>query len=399
MDTQHLQDLIEETNSRGGGIILNYQEKPAVVVLNIDKYNQLVSSSADKTAVSSGIGQISQDQIDESLNAFQKIPQEKSRGKILVTGGAGYIGAHAVKELLKSGYEVVVLDNLSTGKRENVSGHAKFIEGDLADINLLKDLFAQENFTAVMHFAASIEVEESVKEPEKYLQNNTLNTAGLLSVMDEFKCKKIIFSSTCAVYGNQAVIPINERAKLLPNNPYGLSKLLAERIIKFYSQFLGFHAVVFRYFNAAGCDFEAKIKPTHFSHLIPIVLEVAMGKRSAITVNGTDFNTFDGTCIRDFVHVVDIARAHVAALEKMNSLEDFEIFNIGTGKGSSVLEIINKASEVLNRIIPMEKGQRRAGDYEQSVADNRKIKEKLNFLPQYSDLETIITSSWQQMNS
>lgn len=382
MDTQYLKELIEEVKNRGGGVVLNYQDKPAVVVLDVEKYNNLLSRTLNDL----------KPEVEGRLS--KNLSQPKI--KVLVTGGAGYIGAHVVWELLKSGYEPVVLDNLSTGKQENLLTGVRFVEGDLSDINLLKDLFAQEQFDAVMHFAASIEVEESVREPEKYLFNNTQNTALLLSVMKEYGCKKIIFSSTASVYGSQNQIPIPEQAKLSPASPYGLSKLLAERVIKYYSQFLGIQAVVFRYFNACGFSSEIKVSATHESHLIPIVLEVAKGIRPSIMVYGNDYNTFDGTCVRDYVHVVDIARAHVLALQKMDGLEDFEIFNIGTGRGTSVLEIINKASEVLNRIIPMQKGSRRPGDSQESVADNSKAKIKLNFLPQHSDLENIILSSWNQ---
>lgn len=364
-------------------MVLNLQNRPEVVVLTVDKYNQLLKNGSDHAVLESAI---------ESLQQ-----QESQNRRILVTGGAGYIGAHATRELLKAGYQVTILDNLSSGKRENVPAGVRFIEGSVGDANLLRDIFAQERFYAVMHFAASIEVEESVREPEKYLKNNTLNTAVLLSAMAEYDVKKIIFSSTAAVYGEQQVVPIPETAKLSPNNPYGYSKLLAERLIKYHCHFSGFQAVVFRYFNACGCDFDGEIMPTHQSHLIPIVLEVVLGKRPYLLINGTDYNTQDGTCVRDYVHVLDIARAHVVALAKLEATESYRIYNIGTGHGSSVREVVNKASEILERMIPMEAGPRRAGDAPATVADNRKLREELGFELQHSDLDTIIATSWTQM--
>jgi UDP-glucose-4-epimerase GalE len=249
-----------------------------------------------------------------------------------------------------------------------------------------------------MHFAASIEVEESVSQPDKYFENNVLNTAKLLAVMAEYGVKNFIFSSTCAVYGEQEIVPINETAKVAPNNPYGYSKLIAERVIKYYCQFLGLRAVVFRYFNACGCDFDGLIQATHSSHLIAKVLDVAVGKTPALTVYGEDYNTFDGTCVRDYVHVLDIARAHVVALKKINEGQPYRLYNIGTGKGNSVLEIANQASEILNKIIPMQIGSRRAGDAPVMIADNLKLKNELNFELQYSDLPTIINTAWNQLN-
>jgi UDP-glucose 4-epimerase len=353
----------------------------------VEKYNQLLNGENSGVLEAAPISLPASDQ--RSL-AFQKKP------KILVTGGAGYIGAHLARVLLKAGYEVVVFDNLSTGKRENVPAGAVFIEGDLADVNLLRDLFAATEFDAVMHMAASIEVEESVRFPEKYLENNTINTAKLLSVMAEAGVRKIIFSSTAAVYGEQEKIPITEKAQVHPNNPYGYSKLLAEKVIKYYSAYQDFKAIVFRYFNACGCDFDGQIQATHSSHLIPIVLDVAKGNRPYVLVNGDDYSTVDGTCVRDYVHVLDIAEAHVKALEKLDTGENFRIVNIGTGRGCSVKEVINNTSEIINRIIPMEIGSRRPGDAPATVADNTKLKRELGYEPKYSDLETIISTSWKQ---
>ena len=389
MDQSSLESLILEARNREGGLILNFEEKPAVVVMTIERYNDLVQPTADA-------------EFNEKVETTLILEQYEYGGsninnKILITGGAGYVGAHTARELLKSGYEVVIIDNLSTGKKQNIPSGAKFIEGDISDLNLLRDVFATENIYAVMHFAASIEVEESVKEPEKYVQNNLLTTAILLSVMSEAGVKKIIFSSTAAVYGQQEKMPILETAKLSPENPYGYSKLLAERLIKYYSHFCGFKSIIFRYFNASGCDFDGGIASTHASHLIPLVLSVAIGDRSFVKVNGADYNTHDGTAVRDYVHVLDIARAHVLALEKLDEVENYSIYNIGTGRGSSVREVINQTSEIVNKIIPMEMGPRRAGDSAVTVADNKKIRKELGFELKFSDLGTIITTSWTQM--
>lgn len=387
MDNAYLQELIAEAQNRGGGLLLSVQDKPAAVVLTVEKYNQMLNHEN-----ASGQQSSSQPRQEAAL------PLDDLGGqKILVTGGAGYIGAHLVRQLLEAGHEVVVLDNLSAGKRENIPAGAAFVEGDLADVNLLRDLFAANHFDVVMHLAASLEVEESVRLPEKYFENNVINTAKLLSVMTEAGVKKLIFSSTAAVYGEPEQVPLTEKSRVKPNNPYGFSKLLAEKVIKYYCNFSGLNATVFRYFNACGCDYDGQIRPTHSSHLIPIVLEVAKGARPFLLVHGGDYDTADGTCIRDYVHVLDIAAAHVKALQQMDSRCGFTVYNIGTGRGSSVKDIINCASEILNRIIPMEIGPRRAGDAAVTVADNAKLKNELGFELKHSDINTIITTSWKQI--
>ncbi|MBL8030618.1 MAG: UDP-glucose 4-epimerase GalE [Candidatus Doudnabacteria bacterium] len=377
MDNKYLEDLILETKSRGGGMMLSLEGKPEIVVLLIEEYNKLISSHKNPM----------QTQIAEDVNSFS--------GKVLVTGGAGYIGSHVVEELVSSGYEVVIVDNLSAGKRENLHPGAKFYEGDIKDLNFLRDVFATEKISAVMHFAASIEVAESVKEPEKYLENNVTNTARLLVAMKEAGVNKIVFSSTAAVYGEQEKMPIAETAPVRPNNPYGFSKLLAEKTIKYFCQFAGFEGIVFRYFNACGCRPDGSVLPTHHSHLVDNVMEVAAGRKQSVEVFGNDFSTFDGTGVRDYVHVKDIAGAHVEALKHFSG-DNYQVFNIGTGKGLSVLEIIHSASEVLNKIIPMEMSSRRPGDAAETVADNSKIFKAWNFKPQYSDLENILKSAWKQ---
>lgn len=387
MDNLYLLELINETRQRGGGLLLNYEDKPSVVVLTVEKYNSLLngqSHPAEETQAG-------------STAVFEQAQTEPRR--VLVTGGAGYIGGHLVSELIKKNFEVVVLDNLSTGRRENIHPQAIFVEGDLSDENLLRDLFAQNQFEAVFHMAASLEVEESVREPEKYLLNNVINTQKLLAAMNEAGVKKIIFSSTAAVYGEPEEVPIAETGHLRPNNPYGSSKLLAERLIKYYCENLDFKAVVFRYFNACGFDVQSRILPTHQSHLIFNVMAVANGERPALQVFGNDYPTFDGTCVRDYVHVLDIVLPHISALDKLAAGLKFEIINIGTGKGYSVAQIINGASEILNKIIPMEMAQRRQGDAAVTVADNSKLKNLLGYELTHSGLPEILASSWEVLRN
>lgn len=364
-------------------MLLNFNNKPAVVVLTVDKYNQLLNNTSAAASVSP---------------AVERVPAAPKGGRqVLVTGGAGYIGAHLVRQLLAAGFKVTVIDNLSSGRREHVPAEVTFVEGDLGDLNLLRDLFASANFEAVFHMAASIEVEESVREPQKYFENNVMNTTRLLVAMNEAGVKNIIFSSTAAVYGEPKTVPIKEDAELRPGNPYGATKELCEQLIKYFCENSGMRAIVFRYFNACGFDYDGTIHPTHHTHLIPLVMEAAAGQRPYLEVFGTDYDTFDGTCVRDYVHVLDIAAAHVIALDKIDDGENFRVYNIGTGHGLSVKQIINSASEILNRIIPMEIGPRRAGDPAALVADNAKISQDFGFQPIHSDVATIINTSWNQI--
>ncbi|MBI3231494.1 MAG: UDP-glucose 4-epimerase GalE [Candidatus Doudnabacteria bacterium] len=375
--------------------------KPEAVVLSIEKYNEIISNTQLPIP-----NEASQNK-DESTLFYAKT--------VLVTGGAGYIGAHLARQLINSGHKVVVLDDLSVGKRENVPEAAKFIEGSSGDVNLLRDIFTNEKIDAVMHLAASIEVEESARLPVKYLENNVMNTARLLGALDEAGVKNIIFSSTAAVYGEQENQPIAENATPKPNNPYGYSKYLAEQVVKYYSETRGFNAIVFRYFNACGSDFDGKIKATHESHLLAKLMQVILGKGEELVINGNDYQTHDGTCVRDYVHVLDIAEAHLLALGYLfkessgahpnlastfegeeQKMKGFKIYNIGTGRGVSVLEITNAAAESLNKMVPMQLGQRRPGDSAESVADNAKIKNELGFEPKFSDLETIVKTAYIQ---
>lgn len=389
MDNNYLQDLINEAKKREGGLILNSGNVPEVVVLTVEKYNALVSNG--RFQIKSEV---------QNSNTITQINNTKT--KVLVTGGAGYIGGHLVYELIRDGFEVIILDNLSSGKKANVHKDALFIEGDLSDENLLRDIFSTNKIEAVFHMAASLEVEESVRMPEKYIQNNVGNTIKLLSAMKECGIKNIIFSSTAAVYGESGNSPITENSPLKPNNPYGSSKLLAERAIKYFSEYSGINAVVFRYFNACGFNISDQILPTHQSHLIYNVIQVAKGAKTHLDVYGNDYETFDGTCIRDYVHVSDIVMPHILAFKKMQNLSiksSFEVYNIGTGKGCSVEQVVNTTTEVLNKIIPMQVAPRRAGDAPITIANNTKLLNNLGYILNYSSLENMVKTSWEGLKN
>ncbi len=325
---------------------------------------------------------------------YQKLISDKQPQKtILVTGGAGYIGGHTVQQLIKENYKVVVLDDLSSGSLDNIHPEAEFIHGDFADIELLREIFSGTEIEAVMHFAASIEVGESVEKPLHYLDNNTLKTGKLLQVMNEFDIDKFIFSSTAAVYGLQEQMPVSENAPLSPIDPYGHSKMLSEQLLAFHSQHNGLRAIVFRYFNACGANPENPVYSAHESHLIPRVVDVAMGRRDSIQIYGDDYHTADGTGVRDYVHVVDIARAHIAGLKRLQTQTGFAVYNIGTGKGLSVREIISEVQRATGREVKYQVVPRRPGDSPITVADNIKITTELYFQLQHSDLANIIKTS------
>ena len=316
MNQLYLEQLLSEVKARSGGMILSVEGKPEAVVLSIEKYNQLISSQS----LPSG-AQVASSENPAEPQPFQDGPAVLFHPKtILVTGGAGYIGAHVARHLVNAGHRVIILDNLTSGKKQNIPENAKFIEGDVGDFNLLRDIFAADKVEVVMHFAASIEVEESVKEPGKYLSNNAINTARLLAAMDEAGVKEIIFSSTAAVYGTQEKQPIPETAKKAPQNPYGHSKLIAEETIAYYCRHKSFKAVVFRYFNACGSDFDGKIQTSHSSHLLAKLMEAVISRDVVFTIHGNDYPTHDGTAVRDYVHVLDIVEAHLIAMEKLSGL-------------------------------------------------------------------------------
>ncbi len=318
------------------------------------------------------------------------------KGKVLVTGGAGYIGAVTARLLQETrGYEVIVFDNLSTGKKERVQGY-KFIEADLLDRAALDKVFSEEQIEAVIHFAASIEVEESMRNPAKYFQNNVLGGLNLLDSMVEHSVAKIVFSSSAAVYGEPRELPIKEESSCNPTNPYGETKLIFEKILKWYEEAYGLRSVSLRYFNAAGAWPEKNLGYNHTaeeSHLIPRLLLVASGKGGEIEVYGEDYPTEDGTGIRDYIHVLDLASAHLLALRKLENVNGSFVYNVGTGKGTSVLEVIEAAVEITGRMIPMKFKERRAGDPARLVADHTKFKTEFAWQPKY-DLRAILESSW-----
>jgi UDP-glucose 4-epimerase len=317
---------------------------------------------------------------------------------ILVTGGAGYIGAHAVKALEDRGFQVIVLDNLVYGHRELVDANlkAKLVVGDISDRNFLDQLFSTTKIDAVMHFAAFAYVGESVTDPAKYYQNNVVGTLTLLDAMRHNGVTNFVFSSTCATYGNPQSIPITEDHPQLPINPYGAGKFAVERILQDYDPAYGMKSVIFRYFNASGADPDGLFGEDHNpeTHLIPLVLQTAAGKRASVSVFGTDYETPDGTCIRDYIHVTDLAQAHVLGLEYLLEHQASQIFNLGNGSGFSVKQVIDTAKEVTGKDISIEECPRRAGDPAILIGSSDKARKILGWKPQYADLTTIIKHAW-----
>ena len=316
--------------------------------------------------------------------------------KILVTGGAGYIGSHVVKCLLAEKQEVVVIDNLEKGHRQAVFG-GEFIKGELNDKKLLNKIIDEQDIEGVIHLAAYSLVGESMENPGKYYENNVGNGLNLLEAMVTNDVKYFVFSSTAATYGEPEAIPITEEHPTCPTNPYGESKLFFEKILARYQQIYGLQYASLRYFNAAGADHSGKIGEDHRpeTHLIPIVLEKALGKRGKIYIFGDDYPTRDGTCIRDYIHVTDLAVAHLLALQALEQGKESQIYNLGNGEGYSVKEVIDTASKVVGHKIEAEIGERRPGDPAVLVASSEKIKSELNWQPQYPDLETIIATAWK----
>ena len=314
---------------------------------------------------------------------------------ILVIGGAGYIGSHAVKMLSEQGYNVTVYDNLSKGHQQAAQGLA-FVNGDLGDKTKLAEIFKQYNINAVMHFAAFTEVGESVKEPAKYYNNNVVKVLNLLDAMLEANIKYFVFSSTAATFGEPQMPKITESHPQNPINPYGQTKLTVEKILKDYDVAYGLKSAVLRYFNAAGADDSALIGESHNpeSHLIPIILQAAKGVRESIKVFGEDYPTKDGTCVRDFVHVNDLSRAHILALQRIIKLNTSDNFNLGSGSGYSVKEVIETAKKITGKEIKVDYGPRRAGDPAVLVADSSKAQKVLGWQISYN-LDKIISTAWE----
>ncbi|GBD89917.1 UDP-glucose 4-epimerase [bacterium BMS3Abin04] len=315
---------------------------------------------------------------------------------ILVIGGAGYIGSHFVKLLLQQNINVVVLDNLSRGHKEAVPKFANFINADILDYQKLLEVFPQIKVDAIVHFAAFAYVGESVENPSIYYTNNVVGSLNLIKAAVENKIKKFVFSSTCSVYGNPDNIPILETESTKPINPYAETKLTIEHILRDFDTAYNLKYVALRYFNAAGASFDSSIGESHNPepHLIPLVLKTAMGEREKIFVFGDDYNTPDGTCIRDYIHVNDLADAHLKAIEYLNRIKKSDVFNLGTGIGNSVKEVIQVSEKVTNCKMNFEVVSRRAGDPAILVADNTKAKKVLGWKPQY-DLNDIIDSAYK----
>jgi len=315
--------------------------------------------------------------------------------KVLVVGGAGYIGSHMVIRLLQENADVTTFDNLSGGYRDSVLG-GDFIEGDLADTNLLDKVFSENNFDAVMHFASFIEVGESILSPAKYYQNNVTNTQNLLDAMVKHGVLNFIFSSTAAIFGEPEYVPIDEKHPMKPINPYGRTKLIVEQILADYDRAYGLKSIALRYFNAAGADPETRIGERHVpeSHLIPLVLQAASGRRKSISIFGQDYDTPDGTCIRDYIHICDLCEAHLLAIKTLQSNHESAAYNLGNGNGFSVKEVIDTAKKVTGQDIPVEIAERRVGDPARLVADAGLARKELNWKPAFSSLESIIKHAW-----
>lgn len=314
---------------------------------------------------------------------------------ILVCGGAGYIGSHMVAELIEKGNDVVVLDNLEKGHKDALLGGKLYI-GDLRDKDVLNKVFTENKIDAVIDFAAYSLVGESMTEPLKYFNNNVYGTINLLEAMKEHNVKYIVFSSTAATYGEPKEVPILEESETIPTNAYGESKLLVEKILKWCDHAYGIKYTTLRYFNAAGAHINGKIGEDHSpeTHLIPLILSVALGKREKIMIFGDDYDTKDGSCVRDYIHVSDLASAHSLALERLMNGGESRIYNLGNGTGFSVKEMIEIARKVTNHPIPAEVAPRRAGDPAVLIASSDKAVKELNWKPKFNSVETIIETAW-----
>ncbi|WP_297406110.1 UDP-glucose 4-epimerase GalE [uncultured Cetobacterium sp.] len=316
---------------------------------------------------------------------------------ILVCGGAGYIGSHAVRALLEAKREVIVLDNLQTGHVDAIPEEVKLVLGDLRDLEFLNRVFKDNKIEGVIQFAADSLVGESMTNPAKYFENNVMGTMNLLNVMKKYNINKIVFSSTAATYGEPKNIPILESDETNPTNPYGESKLMVEKMLKWYDYAYGIKYTALRYFNVAGAYSTGEIGEDHNpeSHLIPIILQVALGKREKIAIYGDDYATEDGTCVRDYVNVMDLVNAHILALDRLQRGGESTIYNLGNGEGFSVKEVIDVARKVTRHEIPAEISPRREGDPAKLVASSEKAMKELKWKPKYSSLENIIETAWK----
>lgn len=315
---------------------------------------------------------------------------------IAVLGGAGYIGSHAVNQLIEKNYDVIVIDNLQTGHEEAIHEKARFYKGDLRDKEFLSHVFETEKIEGILHFAANSLVGESMEKPLEYFNNNVYGTQVVLETMQQYGVKNIVFSSSAATYGEPKKIPIKETAATQPENPYGETKLMMEKMLKWCDKAYGMRYVALRYFNVAGAKLDGTIGEDHTpeSHLVPLILQTALGQRDKISIFGDDYNTPDGTCIRDYVHVVDLIEAHILALEYLKAGNESNTFNLGSSTGFSVEEMVETAREVTGKDIPAVMEARRAGDPSTLIASSDKAKKVLGWKPQYTDVKDIIASAW-----
>jgi len=368
-----LQELLEAIRKYPGGFVVLEENSPKFAILDYDVYQNLQTTPKNQ------------------------VTETKKKMKILITGGAGYIGSHTARELSDAGHQITTLDNLSTGIREFAQG--EFIKGDLADTDLLDSVFEEGKFDAVIHFAASIQVEESTRKPLEYYQNNVINGLNLLEAMVKHGVSDIVFSSSCTVYDEKSPVPMDENSPIKPSSPYGETKAVYENVLKWAAGAYNLRAVSLRYFNPAGAALDGALGLANpeSSLLIPNVLDVAMGRKETLKVFGNDYPTQDGTGVRDYIHVLDLAAAHALALkyirEKMEP-GSYDVFNVGTEKGYTVLEIINAVCDVTGRMVNFEMAPRRAGDRAEVIANASKIKQAMDFEPKYSDLKTIIETHW-----
>ncbi|WP_113886032.1 UDP-glucose 4-epimerase GalE [Clostridium butyricum] len=314
----------------------------------------------------------------------------------IVLGGAGYIGSHAVNKLIENNYDVIVVDNLQSGHEEAINSKAKFYKGDIRDKNFLSNVFKEENIDGVFHFAANSIVGESMKEPLMYFNNNVYGMQILLEVMNEHNVNKIVFSSTAATYGEPKHVPITEDMETCPTNTYGETKLVMEKMMKWCDKAYGMKYVALRYFNVAGAEDDGSIGEDHNpeTHLIPIVLQAALGKRDHITIFGDDYDTEDGTCVRDYVHVVDLVEAHILAMKYLTHGGESNTFNLGSSQGFSVKEIVETARKVTDKNIKAIIGERRAGDPSKLIASSDKARKILGWNPIRTNIENIIKDAW-----
>lgn len=316
---------------------------------------------------------------------------------ILVTGGAGYIGSETVHQLINAGHSVTVIDSLEYGHAQALPKSADLIEGHLHDRAMLDKVLSAKKYDGLIHFAAYIQVGESVEQPAKYFSNNFGGSLVLLQAIIDHGVKHVVFSSTAAVYGNPTRIPIQEGDPKLPANPYGASKLMVEQMLDWLGQAHGVTSVCLRYFNASGAALDGSRGEAHQpeSHLIPLVIQAALGQRQSITIFGQDYNTPDGTCVRDYIHITDLAQAHLKALDYLVAGGASDQFNVGTGNGYSNQQVVDMVKQVSGRDFKVDYGQRRPGDPDQLIAASDKLRQKLNWQPQHSQLEDIIKSAWQ----